>query len=421
MRDKILLLSPAAFSQNMAGPSIRYWEIAKQLSQHFEVIVLTPNYIPNNNNTKFIIDSLSEKNLFKYSKESKIIIFQGTTLWRYPIIKYLGVPLAIDLYDPFHLENLELFANKRLGRYLYKSTLNILEEQMYLGDYFFCASNKQKDYWLGMLTAFNRVDLEFYKKDRTFTSLIGVVPFGIQEEIPQKREKVIKGIYPQIDHEDLVIIWGGGIWEWLDPELLLHTMKYIKNRQSNIKCFFMGVKPPGTTQISSMLEKLIQLRKELDLEDTVVFNDWVKYDDRDQFLLESDIGISLHKDHIETRYAYRTRILDYIWTDLSVVSLDGDVLSEIIRETNRGVILPRNSSPEIIGETLIGMLNNKIKNANDISKEEFHWRVALKDLREFCQNPVFTSKKKNFFFEIKWFFNRVIYYLLRLYVKNKKN
>ena len=41
--------------------------------------------------------------------------------------------------------------------------------------------------------------------------------------------------------------------------------------------------------------------------------DWVAYDDRQNYLLEADVGVSTHLDHVETEFSFRTRILDYLW------------------------------------------------------------------------------------------------------------
>jgi glycosyltransferase involved in cell wall biosynthesis len=60
----------------------------------------------------------------------------------------------------------------------------------------------------------------------------------------------------------------------------------------------------------------------------VFFNEgWIPYAQRADYLLDSDIGLSLHLDNIETRFAYRTRLLDYLWAGLPMVLSAGDALS----------------------------------------------------------------------------------------------
>ena len=57
------------------------------------------------------------------------------------------------------------------------------------------------------------------------------------------------------------------------------------------------------------------------LDHTVFFNDgWVPYAERGAWLAEADIGVSAHFDDIETRFAFRTRLLDYLWAGLPIVT-----------------------------------------------------------------------------------------------------
>ena len=37
------------------------------------------------------------------------------------------------------------------------------------------------------------------------------------------------------------------------------------------------------------------------------------YDERADYLLDADVGVSTHFPHIETEFSFRTRILDYLW------------------------------------------------------------------------------------------------------------
>ena len=52
----------------------------------------------------------------------------------------------------------------------------------------------------------------------------------------------------------------------------------------------------------------------------VLFNDsWVPYEERGAWLNDADCALSLHHDHLETRYAFRTRVLDCFWASLPIV------------------------------------------------------------------------------------------------------
>ncbi len=52
------------------------------------------------------------------------------------------------------------------------------------------------------------------------------------------------------------------------------------------------------------------------------------YEQRADWLLEADCVLSAHADHLETRFAFRTRLLDAIWAGLPIVCTGGDDLAE---------------------------------------------------------------------------------------------
>ena len=67
------------------------------------------------------------------------------------------------------------------------------------------------------------------------------------------------------------------------------------------------------------------------------FNDgWVPYAERGAWLAEADLGVSAHLDHLEARFSYRTRILDYLWAELPVVASSGDALGDLVAERELG-------------------------------------------------------------------------------------
>ena len=164
---------------------------------------------------------------------SDAIIFQGIALRQYPFLKKLKRPMIVDIYDPFTLENFELRSKlsikERIG--YHETDLNIILEQLSIGDFFVCATEKQKDYWIGMLSAINRVNPVTYSDDNQLKKLIDVVPFGLNNEDPIKTKKVLKGIWPGIAETDKVIIWGGGIWNWFDPLTLIEAMNIIAKKE----------------------------------------------------------------------------------------------------------------------------------------------------------------------------------------------
>ena len=82
------------------------------------------------------------------------------------------------------------------------------------------------------------------------------------------------------------------------------------------------------------------LAEELGVVDTFVFfNDWVPYADRWRYLIEADVGLSTHHDHLETALSFRTRMLDYLWAGVPIVCTAGDVFASLVKERKLGLVV----------------------------------------------------------------------------------
>ena len=163
-----------------------------------------------------------------------------------------------------------------------------------------------------MLAALNRVNPVTYSADSTLRKLIDVVPFGLPDNKPLHTKNVLKGILEGISKDDFVIIWGGGIYNWFDPLSLIKAMSIVYEKRKDIKLFFMGIKHPNPlVKELGLVNETVQLAKSLGIyEKNVFFNfGWVPYEERQNYLLESDVGIITHPVHIETRFSLEQEFL----------------------------------------------------------------------------------------------------------------
>lgn len=390
-------MSSDVIEEKMAGPGIRYWNIALEISKIADVTLMCPNEY-REANSNFTVKKITKDSLRRELDIADCIIIQGVTLWNYPEIKKANKPIVVDLYDPFIFENFEFEKEHYNHNELHLSSLTILVDQLLHGDFFICASEKQKDFWIGMLSTLNRINAEEYRVDPTFEKLITVVPFGIPDEPPTHSVNVLKGVHPGINQDDKVVVWGGGLWDWLDPITAIYAMDQIrKKKKGHIKLFFMGVKHPNKDiPMSNMALEAMRLSDSLGLTNRYVFfNDWTEYNLRQNYLLEADIGLSLHKNHIETRFSFRTRILDYIWCNVPVLSNSGDIMSELVERYRIGEVVSSGSS-EILADTIIEMIENESKYRGNFGEleEKFRWSKCLQPVVQFCLEPT-ISKSKN--------------------------
>jgi glycosyltransferase involved in cell wall biosynthesis len=271
---------------------------------------------------------------------------------------------------------------------------------MRAADLVLCASEKQRDYWLGMLSALGRVNPHTHDDDPTLGRLIQVVPFGLPNAPPRHTNSVLKGVYPGIGPEDKVVLWGGGIWNWFDAPTAVRAMARIAARRSDVKLFFMGTERPNP-KIPKMaaLDETVALSRRLGLiEKCIIFNDWVPYADRHNYLLEADIGLSLSRDIAENRFAFRTRFMDYLWAGLPIVATEGDVLSEVVRESRLGTLVPPGDE-EATAAAILELLDEPNLRGTYQSRfaavaPRYHWDVVTQPLVAFCSEPRVAPDKE---------------------------
>ncbi len=155
---KVLIVSSEVVAEEMAGPAIRVWNFAKVLSQYMEVVLAIPNEIEIPQQEFTIARYTDDSSLNHLIEDVDIIISGGTTFIKYPSIKNSDKFLVIDIYDPYNLSTLAEFSKDPMQKRLdvHKLVHYNLNEQLYYGDFFICASERQRDYWIGMLAALNR-------------------------------------------------------------------------------------------------------------------------------------------------------------------------------------------------------------------------------------------------------------------------
>jgi len=403
IKRKILVISSEVLSREMAGPAIRAWNFAGILSEYMDVTLAAPNKTDLPEQGFKIVQFADNGQLAEVIKGNDIILCGGMTFAKYQSIKDSGKYLIIDIYDPYNLATLAEYSDEPIKRQLetFRSVHTIFNEQFYYGDFFICASERQRDFWLGMLAALNRLNPHSYKQDKTLRKMIDVVPFGLPGNKPMHTENVLKGKIDGINNDDFVLIWGGGIYNWFDPITLVKAMDIVKKKRSDIKLFFMGVRHPNPeVRELDTAARTIELSKKLGLfGNNIFFNfGWVDYDRRQDYLLESDAGIMTHPMHIETRFSFRTRILDYLWAGLPIISTRGDSLSDMVEKEKLGITV-KDSSSEDLADAIINLADDKalydecVKNIQNISAE-FTWDKVCRPLIEFCKDPVSSALKE---------------------------
>ncbi len=387
---KILLISDDIIGSAVAGPGQRYIELARALSKKHDVtliagpgsgaskenfrILTMPIFWDLNLGVKIKIPNPA---LRKEFNKFDFIINQGWTLLAFGPPKVRG-KIILDLYCPWFLENLEA---ARLNKAGYNSNqLPSLKKMIKCGDFFICANERQKDLYLGFILEAKKIDTS-----------IETVPTGISSTPPTHTRKALKGVIPGISQTDKVVLWWGGIWDWLDPETAIKALAQAVKTRKDLRLVFFGIKHPHHP-LHTLAQKSIQLARELDLYEKSVFfiQQWVPYEERGNYLLESDLGIITHRETLETRFSWRTRVLDYFWAGLPVVSTDGDPMAELIGKHRLGITVPP-AAPEKLAQAMLDLLEkpgeyNQIKQNIEKFKPALYWENVIAPIEKFISS-----------------------------------
>ena len=441
---KILIYSPNVISKSMAGAAIRSWEFAKALSKKHQVILFSPDEAnkesSSNHSEPFQILPFLGPSSKKHFKDADILITQRLTFPLACLVIRYRLKIIIDAYVPRPFELLEHFkwnqSHHRSDRTekVFSEITNILFSFKF-ADAILCASEKQRGLWLGFLLGQKIITPSLYDQDPSLRHFLTVIPFGLSSHLP---EKTGQGLREKLgfSSSDKILLWAGGIWNWFDPLTLIKAMKIISEVRSDVKLVFMGVKPPDPMlSTPSMAMEAIALAKEIGvINQSVFFNhEWIPYEERQNFLLDGDIGVSIHFDLLETDFSFRTRMLDYLWAALPIVATEGDSFAELIKRDNLGKIVPYQNE-KAMAEAILSLVGNpdqlrEMKSRVVKARELFFWDCVTEPLFQLIDRLQLHSPSKNrwketillFSFIVNKIRERGLFSSLKQYIKGCMN
>ncbi len=390
--SRVLVVSNDAIGAKMSGPAIRAWEIAKALGGTAEVTVAVPQSTDKTAPGVSFAVYADPAALTALAEAADVTLVQGYTVHRVPALATAPTLLVVDLYDPWLFENLELHTGDLGADRALQFDAAVLNELIDAGDFFVCASERQRDYWLGLLSSRDRLTEGHYEIDRDLRLLIDVVPFGLPDHEPRRSKPVLKGVHPSIATDDLVVLWGGGSWDWFDPVGAVEAFAEVVREVPNAKLYFLGFQlASANVKPMRVAEQTRRRVSELGLDKSVIFGDWAPYDEREAYLVEADVALSAARDLAETRLSFRTRVLDYLWAGLPIVATSGDVLSDLVVEEKVGLVVAP-GDPRALAAAMIRMLTSPALRAECSANAvrvatRFTWPSAVAPLRRLILEP----------------------------------
>ena len=400
-QSHILMATSEGAEHSLAGSGIRTTQLAQVLSLKYKVTVVSPwadqiaGNLGNSNlhwvglgapgtelldSSLVILQAFSSRNLLSGLTNTKD--------------KYI----VVDFYCPFWLENSISIADLNSSfKYQIRIDIDEVRDQLRIGDFFICATMRQRDMLIGMLSVIGRITPAQLHHDPALTSLIGIVPFGLTSNDFSATGQTVQSLMPAATREDRTFVWGGGIHDWLDVETPIRAMIALRDRRPKVRLLFATNRshPEHDSRRAALRAQLMAEDAGL-LGKSVHFLDgWVPYDQRDRYLRGATAGIVCHQDHVETRFAFRTRVLDYLWAGLPIVTSDGDEFADLVRKFDLGIVVPP-GDPQALANAFVNLVERidagePFKDRIASIRPLYHWNEVAKPLLEFCANPRKTA------------------------------
>jgi hypothetical protein len=297
------------------------------------------------------------------------------------------LPVVVDLYDPFLIENLHY--HRELGFEPYRTDHATWRLQMSRGDLFLCSSAEQRLYYLGFLTALGRVNPLAVDGDPSLERLIVELPFGTpggDPPLPPPRAEVLPGVA-----DDAPVLYYGGIYEWYDPQVVLDALPRLLAADPRTVIVFVEHPHPELTPLAAAARTRDLARDRGWLGRELRFEPWRPYDRRFELAQVSDLAVVTHRPGLETDLSLRTRLVDLLWLGLPVVVTAGGTMADVVRRTGAGETIQA-GDPEALAAAVRRLLGDADRRhlASEAGRHwaaERSWRDVAAPLLDFAARP----------------------------------
>ncbi len=266
------------------------------------------------------------------------------------------LPVVVDLYDPFLVDNLHYW--RQLGLEPYRTDHATWRLQMSRGDFFLCSSPEQRSYYLGWLTALGRVNPPAVEADPDLRRLIDELPFGVPGEAPPTpppRQEILPGC-------EGPVLYFGGIYDWYDPLTLLAALPAILESHPGTTVLFVEHPHPEITPQSAAARAREAARERGWLGSRVRFLPWRPGPGRFELAQVADLAVVTHRPGLEAALSFRTRLVDLLWLGLPVIATEGGTMSRVLRETGAGEVVPPGDAGAL-AQAVLGLLDDPERRA----------------------------------------------------------
>lgn len=343
-------MTPDAVGERMAGPGIRAWNLSRVLSTHVDVTLIGRGDLAR---------------LQHGTHEARAAMRDADVLIGQPARGFrrsrAAQKIIYDLFDPLVLELRELYGHNPSPR----QRLHVAAEWWRLtwalrtADLLVCATPRQR---------------EFYGRLQSSEIPWVEVPFGVDRAEARTFPK------PQ----DNIVVWGGGVWEWLDPVTAVDAVVALNREGVECRLLFLGRARPNPHAVERRREDRFEQLLQRGGPYVSANAEWVPYRERLSWLRAGKVAIMLHRPTPEALYSIRTRLFDAISAAIPVVATEEGFAAELVEREGLGVVVPPGDVGAVVRAMRLlltddGFYTRCVENLERI-RPQFAWEVVAQPL-----------------------------------------
>ena len=380
---RVLLVCPEPLGHGQpAGVGIRFLEIARVLRDDGHAVTLLSPDAGQVDGCQ--ADYINPPTIATRSAVNDVAVLQGHVANGY-FMDAKPIPTVIDLYDPFIVENLHYYSEQ--GAQVFSHDHMTLMNSLVRGDLFLCASEAQRFFYLGALLAAGRLNPVLFEADPRAQLLLRIAPFGVQPP---------RAVATR-DRESPEILFGG-IYDWYDPVCAIEAIAIARENVPGITLTFTTHPNPEITPQGKLAEAIAHVKNHG--YDFVKFEPWVAYEKRAEFFDRFALALLTFPRSLETDLSMRTRIYDYLWCALPVVTSSAPGTDEILHRYHAGRVIthptPETFANEVVALLLAHETYYSMVRGTQAFVHDHQWPKTLEPLRAFCRAPKADATKEQF-------------------------
>lgn len=356
----IVVATPDVVGERMAGPAIRAWHLAQELAK-----VAPTTLVAKFEGTGIVADDVSvidrrSDDASRALRRADILVGQPARGFRK---SRRAQRAAFDMFDPTVLELRELYGSTPSVR----QRVHLVAEWSRL-----CYALEMADLLISAAPQQRRFYGQLQSGDAPWIE----VPFGIDLAETASCAK------PQ----DNIVIWGGGVWAWLDPVTAIEAVHRVNAAGVRCKLLFLGRTRPNLELIDRRRDDRFAQLLENAGPHVSANPEWVPYRERLSWLRSGRVAIMLHRPTGEAEFSIRTRLFDAIAAGVPVVATAGGFAADLVRRENLGLVVPP-GDPSAVAAAISRLLTDDVFHASCVQSLErirprYAWSVVARPLVE---------------------------------------